>query len=50
MVKKMNKKKQSLIGGVAGLLVGAWMLFYLKDMLGFIPAGLGIILLIYNRR
>ena len=40
---KWNKK---LIGGIAGLVLGFWMIFVLKQNLGFVPAILGALLLI----
>lgn len=44
-----NKKRRSLVGGIMGLAVGFWMIFIMKDNLGFLPAILGAILLIMKR-
>lgn len=47
----MNKKRKQfwrLVGGISGLIVGGGMIFVYKDNLGFIPAILGVILLLYN--
>lgn len=50
-LKKMKDRKKfwSFIGGISGLLVGGFMIFYYKDNLGFIPAILGASLLIFRR-
>lgn len=51
MVKILNKeqrKRASLWGGMSGLLVGAWFLFFLKDNFGFIPALAGALILIWG--
>jgi len=45
---KLNKKKWSMIGGISGFIMGFWILFINKDMLGFFPAICGAILLIWR--
>lgn len=52
MVVKLNKQQRQkwrFWGGVAGFISGAWMIFYLKDNLGFLPAILGTLLLLWER-
>lgn len=51
MKKKLTKKQKqqrALIAGIAGLIIGFWMLFVFKNNWGFIPAILGSLLLILN--
>ena len=43
---QIQKRKRAVIGGMFGLIVGGWMIFAMKDNLGFIIAGIGLILLI----
>lgn len=50
MLDKHQKKVYSLIGGIAGLVVGFWFIFIIKNNLGFIPAFLGALLLILKRK
>lgn len=40
-----QRDSRALMGGIAGILIGGWVLFIAKDKLGFIPSFLGIILL-----
>jgi len=48
---KEQKEKYALIGGIAGLLVGFWMIFFTASKYwGFIPSIMGAILLIFGRR
>lgn len=43
---KFNKR---LIGGISGIILGGWMIFYLKDNFGFIPAVMGMLLLTWRK-
>lgn len=48
-----NKKRKPFLiflAGIGGILVGAWMIFYLKDIRGFIPGIIGVLLLIIKRK
>lgn len=47
-----NKKKRFwiFIGSVAGIIVGSWMIFYLKNNWGFLPAIIGFLSLIWGRK
>lgn len=45
-----DKKRRAFIGGVSALIVGAWMIFVSKDNLGFIPALLGIIIILFGNK
>lgn len=49
---KMVKKKIniSLLGGIAGLVLGFWMIFITNDNFGFLPALAGALLLIWGWR
>lgn len=40
-----QKSRRALIGGIAGLIIGFWVLFITKSNLGFIPSILGCLLL-----
>lgn len=48
-MRKKQKKFWSFVGGISGLIIGGYMIFYVKDNLGFLPALLGVILLIWKR-
>jgi 4-amino-4-deoxy-L-arabinose transferase-like glycosyltransferase len=52
MVKRTKsiRERRALWGGIAGLVLGFWMIFITKTNLGFIPAFLGIVLLIWGRK
>lgn len=50
MTTKEQRKKTAFYGGIAGLVIGFWMIFIAKDNFGFLPAVLGVILLIYGRK
>lgn len=45
-----QKSRRSLIGGIGGLIIGFWVIFVTKSSLGFIPAILGMLLLILHRK
>lgn len=45
-----TRQGRALIGGVLGLIVGFWMIFIVKDNLGFIPGILGALLLVFGGR
>ena len=45
----MKKKSLQLIGGISGLIIGAWIIFITKSNLGFIPAIMGVLLLILKK-
>lgn len=47
---KKQKKIYSLIGGISGLIVGGWIIFYLKDMRGFIITIASLILIFFMGR
>jgi len=47
---KSQKKRYVLWAGVSGLLMGAWILFYLRNKLGFVFAIIGALILIYGDR
>lgn len=44
-----QKKKWSLIGGIAGLITGFGMIFFFRNNWGFIPGIMGALLLIVER-
>lgn len=48
--KKQLKKVWRFWGGVSGLLLGAWIIFYLKYIGGFIPAIIGAYLLTVEKK
>lgn len=51
--KAINHRRNNFwnfIAGISGLLLGSWMIFYLKNNWGFIPAIIGALLLIWNRK
>ena len=47
---KKQKSQRSLIGGIAGLVIGFWLIFITKSNLGFVPAILGTLLLVLKRK
>jgi len=46
---KQQKKKWSFLGGVAGLVLGAYLLFALKNIWGLVFTIMGALLLIIKR-
>ena len=44
-----QKRKWSLIGGIAGLITGFGIIFLFKNNLGFVPAIMGALLLVIKR-
>jgi len=45
---KGNKQKTAVIAGLLFLVIGFWMIFTAKDNLGFLPAILGSLLVLWR--
>ena len=45
---KRQKERSAFFGGLAFVIVGFWMIFIAKDNLGFLPAILGTILMLWR--
>ena len=48
MAKKMNLERKARIAGIAGVLIGYWMIFNANDVKGLIPGAMGTILLLWR--
>lgn len=44
-----DRRRKAFIGGIFGLIIGGWFIFYYKDNAGFLIALLSLILLIWGR-
>ncbi len=48
---QVEKNRYALIGGVSGLVLGFWMIFFTSSrFFGFVPAIMGAILLIWGKK